>query len=236
MLRLARQFGYENYESFKETFQDVVAKGSFSARAHALLAPAGEAIEDDSLVTRMTRAALQNISSAAAQNDETTIRAMARVIREAEVTHIVAAGSMYWLAAHMEVTGSIAVKGLRATRPGSATVVETLASITPRDAVLAIAVSPYAATTVDAVAYAKRCGASVMVLTDRRSSPLAPHADHCLYAATESPHYHPSVAGPALLAELILAFTVVEGKDQEDALQRVRKLEELRFESGAYIG
>ena len=58
------------------------------------------------------------------------------------MTHIVAAGSMYWLATHMEVTGSIALRGLKAARPGSATLVETIASITPNDALLAIRGSP----------------------------------------------------------------------------------------------
>lgn len=235
MLRLARRFGHQSYEGFKETFQVAVAKGSFSSRAQALQDPGEQSPEDESLKARIERAALRNIDSAVNQNDETTLRSMGRVLREADMIHIVAAGSMYWLATHMEVTGSIALRGLKAARPGSATLVETIASITPNDALLAIAVAPYAVSTVDAVKHAKRCGATVMVITDRRSSPLAPHADYCLFASTDSPHYYPSVVGSALLAEMILAFAVADGRDSEEALRRINKLEEIRLNTGAYI-
>lgn len=237
MLRLARQYGYDNYESFKTAFQEAVTNGSFSSRAQALLIPADEEVENASLKLRMEQAALGNISAAAVRNDEATINAMGRVLRESENTHIIAAGSMYWVASYMEVTGAIAIRGLKAARFGSATLVETIASIRPNDAVLAIAVSPYAVSAVDAVLYAKRSGATVMVLTDRRSSPLAPHADYSLFSSTESPHYHPSVVGTVLLAEMVLASAVAGGKgeDTEEALRRVDKLEKLRLSSGAYI-
>lgn len=235
MLRLARQFGHYNYEGFKATFQEVVTSGSFSSRAKALQSPIAETDEESSLKRRMERAALENVSAAAARNDAATINAMGRVLRESDTTHIIAAGSMYGLATYMEVTGAIAIRGLKAARPGSATLVETIASIRPNDAVLAIAVSPYAVSTLDAVLYAKQCNATAMVVTDRRSSPLAVHADYCLFSSTESPHYHPSIIGTALLVEMILASAVAEGKGTEEALGRVSKLEDLRLSSGAYV-
>lgn len=231
MLRLARQLGHDSYESFKETFRDVVVSGSFSSRAHLLFEIADG--RDGSLIADLGRTALKNIRAAIAQNSEDTFRTMATILREARTTHLVAGGSMYWLAAHMENTGSIAIDGLRVTRLGVATVVETLTDLRPQDAVLAIAISPYAVSTVEAARYAMESGVRVMALTDKRSSPLTANSHYCLYAPTVSAHYYPSIIGVAMLAEALLSYATA--KNRKDALERFDQFEKLRMRSGAYI-
>ena len=58
-----------------------------------------------------------------------------------------------------------------------------------------------------------------MVITDRRSSPLAPHADYCLFSPQRTARTTIRLLSDLpLLAEMILAFAVADGRDSEEAL------------------
>jgi len=231
MLRLARHLEFDSYEDFKACFQNEIAGNSFSSRAGALMG-SGTGVGSP-LIDRLKVAALDNVTSAMTQNAPETFKEMAAILRTAETTHLVAAGSMYWIAAHMENTGGIAFRGLRTARPGTATVLETLSLIGPKDAVLIIAVSPYAKVAVNALTYANEAGAQTMAITDRRSSPFATLVNHCLFAPTASPHYYPSVVGIAAVAEALLACAVAGS--QGAAIKRIETVEKLRLQSGAYF-
>ncbi|WP_282609516.1 MurR/RpiR family transcriptional regulator [Pelagibius sp. Alg239-R121] len=232
MLRLARHMGFDSYEDFKATFQTGIVDNSFSAKAGALRRDA-QGHPDNALLTNLRSAALENVSDALSRNDPDTFQAMAEAIRTAGTVHLIAAGSMYGIATHMETTGGIALDGLRVSRPGTATVIESLASLSSKDAVLAIAVSPYAVAALDAVKYSRRIGAVTMAITDRRSSPFVNHVDYCLFSSTESPHYHPSIVGVAAIVEALLAMAVAGGKGRE--AKRIDRVERLRLQTGAYI-
>jgi len=231
MLRLARHLGFDSYEGFKARFQSDIAGNSFAARAEALIG--GDVGKRSPLIRRLREAALDNVADAMTQNPSEKFKTMASILRTADTTHLVAAGSMHWIAGHMENTGGIAFRGLRTARPGTATVIETLSMVGPKDAVLIIAVSPYARMAIDAVTYAREAGAQTMAITDRRSSPFAALVDHCLYASTASPHYYPSVVGIAALAETLLACAVADSRG--GALSRIEAVEKLRLQSGAYL-
>ncbi len=228
MLRLARHFGHDSYDDFKALFQNEVSSSNFGNRA-ARLFRSGK----DSLAGRIQDAALNNISNLFEANSTETIEAIAETVRSARNLHIIAPGSMAWIAGHMENTGGIAFPGLRATRPGFASVVETLGTLGPEDAVFGIGVTPYAKSGIEAVTYAHEIGVRTMSITDRRSSPLIPVSDHCLIVPTDSPHYYSSVVAICAAIEAILALAVA--KSAGGAVQRIERIHELRQRSGAYI-
>lgn len=231
MLRLARYFGYQSYDDFKALFQSAVSSNNFGNRAERLYR-SGEA-SNESLAVRIQDAAIQSIANLFEANAAETMEAMADVVREARSLHIVATGSMAWVAGHMENTGGIAFPGLRAFRPGFASAIETLAQLGPKDAVLGIGISPYAKSGIEAISYAREIGVRTMSITDRRSSPLVSLSDHSLIVSTESPHYYASVVPVCAAIEAILAIAVANSRG--GAVQRIEKVVELRQRSGAYI-
>lgn len=232
MLRLARHFGYDSYDDFKALFQSELASNNFNTRAEKLMGSAGSEGEH-LLISQLLMAALENINSGFHQNPAATISAVAEVIRASRTTNIVATGSMAWVAAHMENTGGIAFPGLRATRPGFASAIETLGSLGEHDAVLGIAVAPYAKSAVEAVQYAREIGVTTLSITDKRSSPLVGLSDHYLILPTESPHYYPSIVSICTMVETVLALAVANSRG--GAVKRIEKVVELRKRSGSYV-
>jgi len=231
MLRLARHFGYNSYDTFRALFQSEVSANNFGSRAERLFKDHGNV--DYPLLGRMREAAHHNIDALFDTNAESTLEAMAEIVRTAKTLHIVATGSMAWVAGHIENTGGIAFPGLRATRLGFASAVETLSCIGPEDAVLGIGIAPYAKSGVEAVQYARELGVRTLSITDRRSSPLASLSDHCLIVQNDSPHYYASVVPVCAAIETILAVAVANSRG--GAVQRIEKVVELRQRSGAYI-
>ncbi len=232
MLRLARHFGYDSYDDFKALFQAELASNSFGARAEILMGSAKSEGEIP-LIAQLRTAALENISAGFHQNPEETLTGFAESIRSSRTTHIVATGSMAWIAAHMENTGGIAFPGLRATRPGFASAIETLGSLEENDAVLGIAVAPYAKTAIEAIQYAREIGVTTLSITDKRSSPLVGLSDYCLILPTESPHYYPSIVSICAMVETVLALAVANSRG--GAVNRIEKVVGLRKRSGSYV-
>jgi DNA-binding MurR/RpiR family transcriptional regulator len=230
MLRLARALEYENYESFRAEFQQRFVSQAFGDRASALRDSAGMG-HDDHLSQKIAQAATQNIAQTMQMLDLATIEAFAKSVQQSDRTFILGSGSMHWVAALMESTGQMAFPGLRTDHSGSATMIETIASVTRQDTVLALAFSPYARETVEAAAYAKAQNATVFVVTDKASSPLIEHADHVFFAPTQSPHYYPSVVSTIVVIEILLSATVAAS----DTLDRIKLTEQLRNASGAYL-
>ncbi|UWQ75819.1 MurR/RpiR family transcriptional regulator [Leisingera sp. M658] len=232
MHRLARYFDYESYDEFKTQFQTEVAASSFSTRAEKLYESRVETAAEP-LLKGLQDAARENIDAGFQNNPIETLQAIGDTIRTARTTHIVATGSMAWVAAHLEATGGIAFPGLRMTRSGVASAIETLATVQEGDAVIAIAVSPYAKSAIEALEYARDIGVTTLAITDRRSSPLVGIACHSIIAPTNSPHYYPSVVSICSLVEAVLAFAVADSAG--GAIGRIEKVVSLRKQSGAYL-
>ena len=230
MLRLARALEYESYEAFRSEFQQRFVDQGFGNRADALRSGVGSDNEDY-LSTTIAEAATHNIAQTLKLLDNAAVEVFATCVKNSKRTFILGSGSMHWMAALMESTGQMAIPGLRTDHSGSATMVETIASITEHDTALVMAFAPYARETVEAAAYANMRKAKVFALTDKPSSPLVEHAEHVFFAPTASPHYYPSVISTVLMIEILLSATVATS----NALERIKLTENIRNKSGAYL-
>jgi len=230
MLRLARALGFASYDDFRGEFQQGLAGQGFGNRADALRSSAGSNALNH-LADSLAQAATGNIAQTLAHLDVGALEEFAKSVQGSKRTFILGSGSMHWMAALMESTGQMAIPGLRTDHSGSATMVETIASITENDTALVLAFAPYARETVVAAAYANERKARVFALTDKPSSPLVEHADHVFIAPTASPHYYPSVVSTVLMIEVLLSATV----STSNALERIKLTERIRNNSGAYL-
>ncbi|MGR3290472.1 MAG: MurR/RpiR family transcriptional regulator [Paracoccaceae bacterium] len=229
MLRLARALGYPNYEIFRVEFQQNFVDQGFGAGADALRS-SFKSTGEDHLSQKIAQAATRNLAQTMQLLDLEAVEKFTSSVLASDRTFILGSGSMHWMAALMESTGQMAIPGLRTDHSGSATLVETIASISEHDTALVLAFSPYARETVEAAAYAKSKNARVFALTDKPSSPLVEHADHVFLAPQKSPHFYPSVVPTVLMIEILLS-AIVAGSDTQD---RINQTERVRNASGAY--
>ncbi len=232
MLRLARLLDFDSYTDFKNAFQQSVIADGFKDRAKKLTK---NEISDGqkSILQSITESAVMNLEKTLTGSNPDDLTTMARLLLSARTPYVIGLGSLHSVATFMQVTGRMTLPGLRVPRLGEYTLIETLGAIGSEDVVLVLSVSPYAKGTADALRFAKERNATIMVITDRRSSPLLEFADYYFLTATSSLHYYPSFISTVAVIEALLATVVAEGGDE--VLNRIAKIESIREKSGAYL-
>lgn len=232
MQRLAHHFGFGAYEAFRDRFREELLITGFGWNAAALRAAATDK-HSQTLPDRIALAARANIDAAFVQNDDTAILEMARRLSHARTTFVSSSGAVRAVADYLVKSGAMILPKLRSVDETSASTIETISTIGEGDALFVVSVTPYAQRSVHAARYARDCGADVLALTDRRSSPLVEFANVALIVPTESPHYYPSMIALIALIEAILSTVVAECDD--GALDRIRRFEALRNQTDAYL-
>jgi DNA-binding MurR/RpiR family transcriptional regulator len=232
MLRLARLMDFESYIEFKQAFQKNIIGVSFGDRAKQLQ-DSTTSPDIKPVLQGITEAAIKNLNDTLNSYDPNVLQQMAKVLLSARTPYVIGVGSMHSVAELMQFTGRMTLPGLRVPRMGEATIFETLGAIREDDAILALTVAPYAKNSADALKFAKDRGATVMVITDKRSSPMLEFADLQLLTATNSPHYYPSFIAIVAVIEALLATTVIEGG--QDVLDQIAMIDQIREKSGVYL-
>lgn len=231
MLRLARALGYESYEAFRAEFQENLIAQGFGARADALKNAANLG-EGNHLTQKMAQAANENILQTIQFLDTSAVEGFAQSVKQSRRTFILGTGSsMHWVAAMMASIGEMALPGMRSNLSGLPTSLETIASIDSNDTLLVMSIAPYSKSSANAAAFARKRGAKVFAITDKRSSPLIQHAHHIFLTPTTSPHYYPSVVSIVLMIEILLSAAVAAS----DTLDRIKLVEQVQNQSGAYL-
>ena len=232
MLRLARHLGFDSYEDFKAGCQQDLLRGAFVQRAGALHSerpgdrdhPLGETI------LAAIECNIARLRSGVQQND---LDALAELIRNAPEVHLIGSGSLFWLAAMMQTTGSLALPNLRAVGAEYSVAAEAMSLLGRDDMVIGFGINPIARRTVEAMEFARARGAQTVAITDRPSSPIAEGARFVFACDTSSPHYYPSLAALMGIVDAILATVVATGGERE--LTRIRDFEATRKQSGRFI-
>lgn len=232
LARLAQELGYSRYSDLRSGFQEQLLGGGFGHRASAL-SGCDPADGIQGVIRQISDAARQNIKATLSSNDPTVWRTMAVALRDCRTCHVLGSGAVNGLALIMSGSGTMVVPGMRASSDAAATSIELVSEVGPEDVVLVLALAPYARRSIEAMRYARQRGAQVFALTDKRSSPAAVEADLTLIGPSSSPHYYPSMIGVVLLIETLLAAVVAVSDGS--AVDRIRRIETLRRDSGAYL-
>ena len=114
----------------------------------------------------------------------------------------------------------------------SSGILQQLIHLDERDVFISISFPRYSNNTLTATAYAKKCGANVISITDSPSSPLAEYADELLLAKSDMMSYADSLVAPLSLINAIIA--AVGMRNSEGLEKNLRKLETLWEENDAY--
>lgn len=231
LLRLARHLEFENYDQFRDSFKTLL-QPSFGSRANALRTGV-ETRHAGELAIQLLESAQRNLELALSELDKNQLSEVAEVIRGANRCFLLGSGPSHSLATFMRATGQMALPNLQLVGLELTTGREAMAQVTDRDVVIGIGISPYVRRTVEGLQYAREAGANTIVLTDRRSSPLAEYANTLFVCGTESPHYYPSMVSICFMIEMLLATIVSEGGEAE--LSGIGKFEKARKENGAYF-
>lgn len=221
VVRFAAAMGYEGYPQLQRSLQELVS--------HRLTA--NQRFE---MSTEMDpREALEAVLKSDMQNLRATMEQMDRDVFEDVVSRLLSARAIYVmglrsaapLAQFMGYYLNYIFDQVHLVSSGATDVFEEIAKLQENDVLVGISFPRYSTRTLEAMRFAKRCGAQVVAITDGPMSPLAGIADATLTARTDMASFVDSLAAPL---SLLNALLVALGLRRKEALsQHFRQLESI---------
>lgn len=221
VVRFAAAMGYEGYPQLQRSLQELVS--------HRLTA--NQRFE---MSTEMDpREALEVVLKSDMQNLRATMEQMDRDVFEDVVNRLLSARAIYVmglrsaapLAQFMGYYLNYIFDQVHLVSSGATDVFEEIAKLQENDVLVGISFPRYSTRTLEAMRFAKRCGAQVVAITDGPMSPLAGIADATLTARTDMASFVDSLAAPL---SLLNALLVALGLRRKEALsQHFRQLESI---------
>lgn len=233
MHRLARTLGFNTYNELRDVYRDSIndLSASWPHRAAQLHLPVGQGDIEPTL-DAFQQAALRNVASLFDYIDRDVLDRVVRALTGARQVLVVGMHESHAVANYLHHVAAMGFRNWRlATRlNGELTYVSE--PLTDDDVVVAIAFQPNAADTIKVVRHARKSGARVVGITDRRTSPLAACADDILLVPFQSPSFFQSYVAATALVEVLVGMAVAHG--EPSVVENIAHLERCRREMGEY--
>ncbi|MFJ9363386.1 MurR/RpiR family transcriptional regulator [Nocardia sp. NPDC101769] len=198
VVRTAQQLGFEGWPQLREELRALylasVSSGDISL-GPAAADPAAQMLRQDA----------NNVVALATSDNLAAIRATARAIKAARRTLIISSGSGAGPAHILGYLGAIAGHDIRLSLGSSTTQAVDVARLEEGDCLITINIWRLTRTLRGLTRLARDRGATVSVLTDLRTSPLAGDADHLILTPIEATHAGPSLTGVVAAIQAILS-------------------------------
>ncbi len=233
LVRMARALCFDSYEAFRDPFREVLRRGveNFPDRVRWLQS-IGHGNRHAQLLAQMAAAGIANIESLYSGTNPDELKAVADLIIAAPTAYVLGSGSCYSLAHNFAYVAGMALDNVVMVPRHGSPPVDDIARCGAGDAVIAMSFRPYRREVVEAARLGNRCGATLISITDSRTSPLAFGAEHVLTAPTNTPQFFPSVLSTMALLETLLAFVVAESNRK--VVSSISAFHRLREQSGVY--
>ncbi|MGW7541385.1 MurR/RpiR family transcriptional regulator [Streptomyces sp. NPDC054770] len=197
VVRTAQQFGFDGWPQLREEIRArylaSVSAGELSAAPAA--DPAAQTLRQDAA----------NLAALATPDNLAAIRATARAVRAARRTLVISSGSGAGPAHILSYLGTIAGHDIQLALGSATGQAVQVARLEPGDCLITINIWRLTRTLRGLTRLARERGATVSVLTDLGSSPLAEYADHLIVTPVEGVHDAPSLTAMVAAVQAVLS-------------------------------
>lgn len=233
--RLARSLGFDGYESLKEACR-ATAKDTYSGyheRAEALRVGHAAANGTASFHAAYGQQSMRNINETMVNAASDSIERVAATLGTARRVFVNAQMGQRHIGSYTSYVASLAFDNWEVLGVDPASTGSQMRRLTPDDAMICLSVSPYGASTLSLAEWGRARGATIIVITDSPTAPLAEFADDLLVAATANQHFFASQLGTMYLIEVILGLMVA--KSASNVQSNLRQSELFSTEVGEYL-
>lgn len=221
VVRFASAMGYEGYPQLQRSLQELV---SHRLTANQRFEMTTEIDPRDALGI-VLKSDMQNLRATLDQMDNAVFDDVVRRLLSARAIYVMGLRSAAPLAQFMGYYLNYIFDDVHLVSSGATDVFEEISKLKENDVLVGISFPRYSTRTLEAMRFAKRCGAQVVAITDGPMSPLADIADATLTARTDMASFVDSLAAPL---SVINALLVALGLHRKEALtQHFRKLESI---------
>ncbi len=214
MTRLAQRIGLSGYDALRGAYASALRRSvaSYEAKASELVKQRG-ARRPQSLVAEMAQGLAGHVGALARMDAAERLADAAAALCAARRIFCLGLRSSFPVAFLFHYVCDLAGCAVSLLDGAGATGMDKLASAGPRDALLAVSVTPYTRGTVEAAKRAKEEGLTLVAITDRATAPLAAVAHHKVLVATTSPSFFDSKTSALAAAEILaMLVTLRKGK------------------------
>lgn len=221
VVRFAAAMGYEGYPQFQRSLQEFV---SHRLTANQRFEMATE-LDPSAALTTVLKSDMQNLRNTLEQVEQQVFDEVVQRLLNANAVYVMGLRSAAPLAQFMGYYLNYIFDNVHLVSSGATDVFEEIIKLRENDVLIGISFPRYSTRTLEAMRFAKRCGAQVVAITDGPMSPLAEIADLSLTARTDMASFVDSLAAPL---SLINALLVTLGLHRKQALsQHFKQLESI---------
>ncbi len=221
VVRFASAMGYEGYPQLQRSLQELV---SHRLTANQRFEMSTE-IDPREALGVVLKSDMQNLRATMEQMDAAVFEDVVNRLLSARAIYVMGLRSAAPLAQFMGYYLNYIFDNVHLVSSGATDVFEEISKLKENDVLVGISFPRYSTRTLEAMRFAKRCGAQVVAITDGPMSPLADMADATLTARTDMASFVDSLAAPL---SLINALLVALGLHRKEALkEHFRQLESI---------
>ncbi len=232
VVRFATELGFDGYPDMRRAMQEMVRSRLTSVQR---IAVAKDMLEGSDAIKAVMGSDVEKLQSTMEEVDRESFTRAVDAIQQADHLYIVGMRSSACLASFMGFYMNLLVRDMRLIHDTTANeVYEQIMHIGPEDVYVGISYPRYSSSSLKAMEFAKRQGATVIALTDNDHSPFADLADIKLYAKSDMVSFVDSLVAPM---SLINALIVAVAARQRDTLaETFNYLEKLWSEYEVFTG
>ena len=223
VVRFATELGYDGYPGMRKAMQEMVRSRLTSVQR---IAVAKDMLDGSNVLKYVMSSDIEKLQSTLEELDRGSFDAAVNAIEDAQHLYIVGMRSSAALASFMAFYMNFLIENVRLIHDTTANeVYEQIMHIGPGDVYIGISYPRYSSSSLKAMEFAKRRGATVIALTDNGNSPFARISDINLYAKSDMVSFLDSLIAPMSLINALVVATAA--RKQETLAQTFNYLEEL---------
>lgn len=232
LMRLAKRFGYESYDLFRDVFQHALQAGSseYSGRANQLRQQASTVGSQAFL--EVGDAVFDNMGRLFTRDHQARVDETAGLMLAARKVAVIGFRDSFACAYHFAYVGHTAMPDIHLVRGLEGGLPDELDAFEPQDLAVVFDFAPYCSETLRALDILRAKQVPVVAITDTLTSPLVPGARLSFNLSNASVHFFPSILPVMTLIEVILAEYMAKGPEQ--LLDNVTRFEQRMRDMGAY--
>lgn len=224
IIRFVRKMGFSSYADFKRQMNDQMMKQYTEA-----LSPGEKyrrtrgTLHQDNLISAVSNRVIENLQKSCNQLDIDTIDRVAAILIQSRRKFVAGFRGTACCANYMSRKLVFFLADVICCDQAESSSIERLSDIGPEDCLLIYSFPRYSELNFSLIQMAKDSGATVVLITDRITSPLATDVDIVLPVAVEGLGFTNSYVVPMCLSEMIL-LAVSEKMDAESG-ERIKKID-----------
>lgn len=230
VVRFAAVLGYEGYPQLQRALQELVSHRLTAVQRFEM----SSEIDPNAVLRTVLKSDMQNIRATVEELDNHAFEEGVKRILNAKEIYVIGLRSAAPLAQFLGYYLNYIFDRVHLVSSAATDVFEEIARVSEADVVIGISFPRYSTRTVEAMRFARSCGAQVISITDGPMSPLHEVSDVCLNACTDMASFVDSLAAPM---SVINALVVSLGLHRKEELSRhFKQLEAIWAANDVYLG